>query len=371
VSIAGGGPAAGWYADPADASQERWWDGTQWSATTRPLVQTPPTPPPYAAPSFAPPAYEAPTYSAPTYTAPTYTAPTYTAPTYTAPTYSPTASQGQIGGGHVGGAQNYGSPSNAVEPYSPAGSYAAIGAYTPTGQTGSSAYGGQNQFGSVGSSLATQSSGDGWSYSGETYTGNTAWGQGSTQTPEPTGNGLAVTGFVLSLLGFGLISLIISILGLRKARGFAAAGMWPRGRGLAKWGIGLSIWTMLVGTAVLAFWLYLAANPQMLMNITESYLKDFQTTQTTPSGVTDGTGTTIDVNDGTGTPATDPTDVATIASHVSDQYTELNGVTPTSVQCTVQSLSGPNGPEYLCAIATPDGSVITMTYSEAVSATSP
>jgi hypothetical protein len=355
VSIAGGGPAAGWYADPADVSQERWWDGTQWSATTRPLVQAPPTPPPYAAPNFAP---------------PTYTAPTYTAPTYTAPTYSPTAGQGQIGAG-----QSYGSPSNAVEPYSSAGSYAAIGAYTPTGQTASSAYGGQNQFGSSGTSLATQSAGDGWSYAGDSYTGNTSWNQGASGTSEPSGNGIAVAGFVLSLLGFGLISLILSILGLRKARRFAASGMWPRGRALAKWGIGLSIWTMVVGTAFLALWIYLfATSPQLLTNITESYVKGFQSTQVTPSDGTDGAGTTIDLTDDTGStdaPPSDPTDVGTIASHVSDQYTELNGVTPTSVQCTVQSLSGPNGPEYLCAIATPDGSVITMTYSEGAPVTSP
>jgi hypothetical protein len=28
------GPPAGWYADPADPSSQRWWDGQQWTATT-------------------------------------------------------------------------------------------------------------------------------------------------------------------------------------------------------------------------------------------------------------------------------------------------------------------------------------------------
>jgi hypothetical protein len=351
VSIAGGGPAAGWYADPADASQERWWDGTQWSATTRPLVQTPPTPPAYAAPSYAPPSYEAPTY-----TAPTYTAPTYTPPAYTAPTYSPTAGQGQIGSG-----QAYGSPSNAVEPYSAPGSYAAIGAYTPTNQTTPPAYSGQNQFSTGTAAVATASSGDGWSFTGDTYTGNTSWNQSAARTSEPSGNGTAVAGFVLALLGFGLVSLIVSILGLRKARRLAAAGEWPRGRALAKWGLGLSIWTMVVSAALTAFWVYLfTVNPQMLMNITEQYLKDYQTTQGTPLTPTDGTDPTVG----------EPTDLGSIAGQVSDQYTELNGVTPTSVQCT-ETGTGANGTEYLCAIAMPDGSLITTTYSEGVTVTSP
>ncbi len=34
---------AGWYPDPSDDSQARWWDGTQWTQTTRP--RAPETPP--------------------------------------------------------------------------------------------------------------------------------------------------------------------------------------------------------------------------------------------------------------------------------------------------------------------------------------
>jgi hypothetical protein len=40
-----GSPAAGWYADPADPSLERWWGGSQWTHETRPI--------PAPAPSFA------------------------------------------------------------------------------------------------------------------------------------------------------------------------------------------------------------------------------------------------------------------------------------------------------------------------------
>lgn len=35
-------PAAGWYPDPAGPGSQRWWDGVQWSQTTRPLVAAPP-----------------------------------------------------------------------------------------------------------------------------------------------------------------------------------------------------------------------------------------------------------------------------------------------------------------------------------------
>jgi hypothetical protein len=44
---------AGWYVDPADSSQERFWDGSGWTDESRPFG-TPPTPPP--APAAAHPA---------------------------------------------------------------------------------------------------------------------------------------------------------------------------------------------------------------------------------------------------------------------------------------------------------------------------
>ena len=39
-------PTPGWYPDPSGAAQERWWDGTAWSAQTRPVsVLARPLPP--------------------------------------------------------------------------------------------------------------------------------------------------------------------------------------------------------------------------------------------------------------------------------------------------------------------------------------
>jgi uncharacterized RDD family membrane protein YckC len=35
-------PAAGWYDDPQDPSQQRWWDGAQWTAQNRPRQGPPP-----------------------------------------------------------------------------------------------------------------------------------------------------------------------------------------------------------------------------------------------------------------------------------------------------------------------------------------
>ena len=32
-------PSAGWYADPQDAAQLRWWDGARWSDHTAPVPQ--------------------------------------------------------------------------------------------------------------------------------------------------------------------------------------------------------------------------------------------------------------------------------------------------------------------------------------------
>jgi uncharacterized RDD family membrane protein YckC len=45
----------GWYPDPVDPGQERYWDGWQWSRNTRPRSGRPPMPPPQFGGSAAPP----------------------------------------------------------------------------------------------------------------------------------------------------------------------------------------------------------------------------------------------------------------------------------------------------------------------------
>lgn len=57
MSTSGSGPAPGWYDDPADPTQARYWDGEQWTSRVRPKDSPTPPPPSYASePSFTTPA---------------------------------------------------------------------------------------------------------------------------------------------------------------------------------------------------------------------------------------------------------------------------------------------------------------------------
>ncbi|HEX3707698.1 MAG TPA: DUF2510 domain-containing protein [Mycobacteriales bacterium] len=57
-------PPAGWYPDPQDAQQQRWWDGTTWSGHTAPAAAT------VTAPTAAAPAGSALPMGAPAWTMP-------------------------------------------------------------------------------------------------------------------------------------------------------------------------------------------------------------------------------------------------------------------------------------------------------------
>jgi hypothetical protein len=43
--VSGATTPAGWYPDPQDPSQQRYWDGSAWSAATQPFPTAPPPPP--------------------------------------------------------------------------------------------------------------------------------------------------------------------------------------------------------------------------------------------------------------------------------------------------------------------------------------
>lgn len=76
-------PAPGWYPDPAQQGQQRYWDGTAWTQSTQPapgVVPAPPAPPaapaaPAAAPAAAAAAYVPAAPAAPAYSGPMTGAP--------------------------------------------------------------------------------------------------------------------------------------------------------------------------------------------------------------------------------------------------------------------------------------------------------
>lgn len=59
-----GQPPAGWYDDPSTPGQQRWWDGSQWTAHLQPRYEAPPPPP---APSASPPPPSGPNHGQPQY----------------------------------------------------------------------------------------------------------------------------------------------------------------------------------------------------------------------------------------------------------------------------------------------------------------
>jgi uncharacterized membrane protein YhaH (DUF805 family) len=88
-------PAAGWYPDPSDARQRRWWDGISWSNQTSPVPATP------GAPPFALLHSESPAPAAPPAQTPYGLVPT--APGSTASVYRPLVpgTGGQLGSGYT------------------------------------------------------------------------------------------------------------------------------------------------------------------------------------------------------------------------------------------------------------------------------
>lgn len=70
--MSGASTPAGWYPDPQNPSQQRYWDGTAWSEATQPFPTAPPAPPTgaYGAPGYGAPGYGTSGYGAPGYGSP-------------------------------------------------------------------------------------------------------------------------------------------------------------------------------------------------------------------------------------------------------------------------------------------------------------
>ena len=89
---------------------------------------------------------------------------------------------------------------------------------------------------------------------GTAMTAAPSWVNGGYEKPmAPPSNGKATAGFVLSLVGFTIVGLFVSISGLRKARELESMGMPPVGRTLARWGVGISTVSIVLTIILVSF----------------------------------------------------------------------------------------------------------------------
>ena len=234
-------PAAGWYPDPSDPRQERWWGGVEWTHDVRPLAA----------------ALPAPTLS---------------------PALSPEPALANVPGGGI----NPFAAIDAHEATLSAGSgFNGRGVTTPA--TDFSSF---NSFDTGSVSAAPTSTGV-----------NASWYDSSRRAaprPDPT-NGLATAGLVLSLVGLNVFGIVFSILGLRKARGFEYEGDLPVGRKRSRWGLGLGIASFILSIVVLVGYLFAAQYLYSLYveqfggGVVQEQGDESFTPDTTPGVVDDGT----------------------------------------------------------------------------------
>lgn len=267
-------PPAGWYPDPYGAPYERWWDGAQWTdhtnvpAAPEPVVATPVQPEPVPAqaepvlPSYqqtSEQAYQAPQQAAfqtseqayqPT-SEPAYQAPAtgWDTPVAAAgSSFDDIFSTGQATAGQATTAQ----PA-AAQSAQPAYSQPSPAAYTQqqpqTFQTGAASNGPDfSQLIAGGSSDPL----DQWS---------------NQDYEEPPRNTLATVGVTFGVLSFvipgvaGLVGLVTSALGLRRAAAFQKEEGVPLGRGKSVAGIALSLIGTAASIAVVLFVLPGLINP--------------------------------------------------------------------------------------------------------------
>lgn len=188
------GPTAGWYTDPANPGQERWWGGVEWTHDTRPLQ------PAVAAPALA-----------------------------------------NVPGGGV----------NPFAGRLPEQTGIGSGMSGPSFSTGTNDF---SAFNAVGTSPFTSAA--------PSFAVAPSWNStANAVAAEDPKNGVATAGLIFSLLGFSLVGVILSSIGLKKARQFQAMGDAPVGRKRSGWGLGLGIASMVIsiGLAVL----YVLAWPQI------------------------------------------------------------------------------------------------------------
>lgn len=187
-------PAAGWYTDPGDPQQERWWGGVEWTHDVRPLQAAAAAP--VAQPVLA-----------------------------------------NVPGGGV-------NPFATVSP-EPAG--VGAGAYGPSFSSGASDF---SSFNTLGNGDALQPH--------DPFRVDPSWydeKRRPSSSADAT-NGTATVGLLLSIFGFNVIGVIVSAIALKKARDFEYAGDLPVGRKRGRWGVGLGVASIVIGIALTVIYLF-------------------------------------------------------------------------------------------------------------------
>jgi len=198
-------PPAGWYTDPANSAQERWWGGVEWTHDVRPLAG--PTP---------------------------------------AVVLTPEPALANVPGGGV-------NPFAAIDAQERQGAGMFADSYSAAPSNPFSSSGaGQDAFGQTADPYSFRSGAQQGSFS-TTPSWNSS-GQRNALRSIPS-NGQATAGLVFSLLGFSVLGITFSLIGLRKARTFEAEGEVPLGRKRSRWGIALGILAFVVSLSLTAIYL--------------------------------------------------------------------------------------------------------------------
>jgi hypothetical protein len=284
-------PSAGWYPDPSDPGQERWWGGVEWTHNVRPFAVAP-----AAQPALA-----------------------------------------DVPGGGI-------NPFAAIDAQE---SRTASSMFSDPFSAQSSA---QSPFGSLDSgTIATSQNPFGAPGAQNSFGASASWsdtGQRTGMRDDPR-NTAATAGLVLSLVGVNVLGIIFSILGLRRARDFENDGDLPVGRKRSRWGLGLGIASFIISVAIILA--YVFAYQTIYEFILQQTISSMQTQQPGSEQSDDQTSSenaeALPVLLDDGSPAV--WSRAMVEQLIIDALTQVDGTAPESVRCP-DEVEMVVGESYLC-----------------------